>query len=71
MNDPKIHVPMSETLAGIRSRAGRSQEGLSAYLQMSLVRVQKFEAATLTAEVPGDQELLDHYGRMTQSGRTP
>ena len=66
-----VHVSMQDTLRGIRERAGRSQEGLAAYLEVDLPRLQRFEAATLSGHEPGDQELVDVYGRLVWEWKRP
>lgn len=56
-----LHISIQETLTGIRQRAGRSIEGLAAYLQVPVERVQLFEQ-----HINGDQWLLDIYGLLAR-----
>lgn len=53
---------MQATLQGIRQRAGYSQEGLAAYLEVPLIRLQAFESCT----TEGDQALVNRYGELAR-----
>lgn len=64
MIDP-LHVSMSETLQGIRFRAGYSKPWqLALTLEIEPERVERFERAGLSADQPGDQRLVDVYGEL-------